>query len=345
MKIDVQSFFDGYDEDAMEIKNQNIEKTDINTERIKELTMNKINGEKKIKLKKPVRVALIAAAVMAVLAGTVGASAALGFGVKTNVGEKEYDGYSYSDIGAEFTVPSSDREPVFIGFRTAYQPEMNEANVEETVFSMKETAYDNANRFVLSEILGSKDFDEVWDLNAEKTDEIIAAYMERNGITAPYCDEDLDAALKEADAYWESLGVTEKINSLLARGGITDELTKDAYTHIFRSDGNKSWGVDVYGTSAIDQTYIVEGVVETVKEGNINGMGALYLIDHHEQVDRPVNIIAMRDEVSGALIVVYGTSSFEELEKTAEGIELVETTMPVLESDGFNGIIAGNAQG
>lgn len=311
MKIDMHSFFDGLaGEENVDMEFHDVEKLQINTERIKELTMKKISTENSRKLKKPLRVALIAAAAMVLFAGTVSAAVSLGVKVNTNVPkEEEFDGYSY-DIGAEISVPSAGGKPVLVGFRLGYQPEMNEPEVEETLGDLYEEA-GNSSYFLLLEEKGIVSMTDIIDDNyTEVTEEDIAAY--------------------------------------LAKHGVTEESAEGAYVHAFRNDGNIWWGADIRSDVPVDTTYILEGETTVAKEGILRGMSAVYLESVEPLSGQNMNVLTLRDETSGLLVVVYGSESFEELEKIAEGLEIVPTTVPDYWGNrnfDFGGILASCGQG
>ena len=99
------------------------------------------------------------------------------------------------------------------------------------------------------------------------------------------------------------------------------------------------YSIAIYSPKRFDTKYVIYGKSAVVKEDMINGMAATFIDSDHGDGCR-VNIIVMRDEKTGALCVVTGDIGFDELKKTAEGIEIIKTDRENMEADyDFGGLI------
>ena len=335
MKIDVHSFFDGYEGEEM------AENVSCNKERIKELTMNKIYSEKKTgKLTKGARIAIIAAAVMVLLTGTVFAA------VMGSIHVTKTDDVSEEDIGAYIDVDKIEGiDSTLIAMIPSYQPELNEAEVDETLgyLQANDGARYYASYIVNSAKTGITDMCELDDYEIAQTEEAINKYKEENGTdTVP---EEVLAQIY--DEVYNSLHFNDDVNALLDKYNIFDEKYKNALVHIYRNDGEKGWGADAK-KDAEDTRYTLTGDVNVVKEDTLKGMSAVYIENRYDigEETYDMNVIALRDETTGIMLTVYGTVSFEELEKVAEGMEMIDTGLPCpVDNSGFGGLLAGMAQG
>lgn len=324
MKLNIDRFFDGYsDEDDIDMEMDLIDRKDINTERIKSMTMNKIKSEGKGKMKKSVRAFLLIAAAAVLLTGTAFAAAA-GIRATKVSGSKEFtDGdntYSYSDIGAIIDVDGKNASlPSIIAMKPAYQPEMDEANVQETVDMVQgrsDATRTTAYYLLLSEDTGITDINELYDYEW--------------------------ASSLNIDDY------ADRIDALLEKSGVTGEQFAGAYTHIYRNDGNKAWGIDACEISNNDASFYLEGNTDIIREDILNGMNAIYMVNHFGGDDPyDMNVIALHNVNTGILFTVYGNVGFDELEKIAVNTELIDTDIPCIytEDDGFGGMLASLSQG
>lgn len=316
-----------------------VDSVGYNTERITNMTLKRISEAKKKKLRKPVRVALIAAAIAALCAGTVTAAAVMKIRVNTDVSSSDVSG-SDEHIAAEISLPAFDGESVLVGFRMGYQPELSGSDVMETSETLDETAENTMRFIVLGEKYGTTDFDELVEYETMDFEEAQQAYFAEHNIVIPTEEQIYESERAISQRY------AEREAELLKGYGIDMEAAKEIYTYMFRSREDRSWGVQIFSGEKIERTYFLDGASEVVKEATINGRSAVYIASTDTFSGLPMNVIAMLDEELGATVAVHGVMSFEELEQVAAGLELVPTTIPALtHGSGFGGIFTSNAQG
>lgn len=131
MRIDIHDMFDGYiDNSGIDI---DTETENIDMQRIKRMTMDRVNAEQKRGgLRKPVKIAIAAAVIAVLLTGAVSA-AVLGIAsFRSNLGETEYEWTTYEgesdsssyDVGFEITLPAHKDVNHLIGFTADYIPDI-----------------------------------------------------------------------------------------------------------------------------------------------------------------------------------------------------------------------------
>ena len=356
MLIDLKRLFDGYaDEKGTDMDFITTDIDRVNTERIKTMTMKRISAAGRHDAKKALRVVAAVAVIAALLTGTVFAAEYIGglIRVRTNVAEAEYDenGEMMSPgIGAEIEVDALDgMTSTLVGMRLGYQPQMDEYSVMETVFYVwdQDCARILTHLRLLSEETGITDSQELYDLDTAKIEAAYADAMEARGygrLEGVELAEKLTGEVIEEVTY--NVLYSDAVNAELDKYGINDESMKDVMNHIYRSDNEKAWGATAYKATA-DKQYVMDGTAEVVKEGVINGMTAIYMTNAYECGEYlEVNDIILRDESTGIVLAVYGSIDFDELEKIAAGIEIVDTGLPIIDDeDSFGGLIATLAQG
>ena len=146
MRIRIRDMFEDYiDQDGIEMKDT---AQDLDVERIRRLTMKKINASgnsgKITTLRKPVRIALIAAVISVLLIGSVSAAVILSrVRIDTDLGQQTYelggDHYTY-DVNGQFTIEGrEDAKNEIMGFRLGYFPEFDMAAADTTIVPLRET--------------------------------------------------------------------------------------------------------------------------------------------------------------------------------------------------------------
>lgn len=310
MRIEIRDMFEDYiDEDAIDMKN--IKADDLDIGRIRRLTMEKISvSENKGRitgLRKPARVALLAAIISVLLIGSVSAAVILSrVRIDTDLGEQTYslsDGSEYTyDVGGQFTIEGrEDAKNEVMGFRLGYFPEFDMSDADSTITPLRESLgfYIEGARIIEEKNYASSD-DFYWSEDGTDDDfSRIDSY-----ISSPKLDEDLSAA------------------------GLTGDYLEGAYDHYIVGDENRAFSVDIYSFSKNDQQYITENSIEFVKSGELRGMEATYYTMESFYSDRPRTeyCLLLADEADGAVITIVGNDGgFEEIEKIAEGIEVVHT--------------------
>ena len=136
--------------------------------------------------------------------------------------------------------------------------------------------------------------------------------------------------LRERLSYWEETSGV----SLVADSGLSDEILDGTYVRLCASseDLKDFTVVEVFSASDIhDKPIVVQGENTTVEEGIFQGMEATYLTQNYDGRDQ--YHLVLYDAAHDCVIHIgSGADSyigFEELEKVAAGLELVDTEIPV----------------
>lgn len=329
MKIDIRDMFENYiDEDGTEMKNI---ADNLDIERIRSLTMNKINAGNNVKargfkaMKKSARIALLAAIISVLLVGSVSAAVIISrVRIDTDLGEKTYafsdgDEYTYNANG-QFTIEGrEDAKNEIMGFRLGYFPEfdMSSPDVCSTIVPLRDTLgfYIEASR-----IIDEKNYASINDLQ--------------------WSEDEQEDDFGRIDSYTNS----SKLDEDLEEKGLSPEYLKDAYNHFIIGESGRAYAVDIYSYAKNDQQYVTENNIEFVKNGELCGMETTYYIMHDENRDeafRSIYCLLLCSEEHGACITVVGTGGFEELEKIAEGLEVVHSGVEDTTDDGtFHGLFS-----
>lgn len=135
--------------------------------------------------------------------------------------------------------------------------------------------------------------------------------------------------LRERLAYWEE---TSEV-SLVERSGLSEDMLDGTYVRLCASseDLKDFTVVEVFSASDIhDKPIVVQGENTTVEEGTFQGMEATYLTQIYD--GRTQYNLVLYDAAHDCIIHIgSGAGSnigFEELEKVAAGLELVDTGIP-----------------
>ena len=137
------------------------------------------------------------------------------------------------------------------------------------------------------------------------------------------------STLRERLTYWEEASGV----SLVANSGLSDEILDGTYVRLCASseDLKDFTVVEVFSASDIhDKPIVVQGENTTVEEGTFQGMEATYLTQIYD--GRTQYNLVLYDAAHDCIIHIgSGAGSgigFEELEKVAAGLELVDTGIP-----------------
>lgn len=133
----------------------------------------------------------------------------------------------------------------------------------------------------------------------------------------------------------------EKLDTEDTQNNIIED---DVSIYLINAYKNATYSIAVYSPHKVDTKYVIEGKSAVIKENVINGMAATYIDSDKSEGsnDYRFKIIVMKDEKTGALLVVTGNgeAGFDELEKIAAGIEIVKTDVENEYSEiNFGGLI------
>ena len=145
------------------------------------------------------------------------------------------------------------------------------------------------------------------------------------------CHNTFDTTLHDYETFYK----TGTYDELLAQSGVTAEQAEEYDTTLWYDGADGSFfRIDRFtGAQLSGTTLVVLGGAVTEREGELCGYEATYLT-----VEREIGtyrVILLYDAADSCLIAVQGTYGFDELEKIAEGLTLLRTGLPAV--DTFDG--------